>query len=308
MAISTTTPKGQDEPNILTMNLNMDTPAARRALHAGLLEAKTQAQAKARRLAAIGTPLLLAVIGVSFVHLWESVSVYKPEYVPALALPANIHYLTAGAFTLGIDAVAFYVIAAQNAAALAGAKPSRGQRWSTRFFLLLTFMLNAAFIIRHAPALPSSFVGFAMPALDFFNIVALPAFVPISIIAVERAAHVAETTKLKLLVETTVLNELLGNNKQQPINASGSINGLQPANEDKPANDTAPATGGRRQTYTLPDLRAGLFDQLTGREIVSRAELMQVVGCGESTIDKLIKQAVDAQMLQKLGNGNYKVL
>jgi hypothetical protein len=300
--------------DILKMHINMETPAAQRALHTGLLQAKTQAMKKASTLARAGTPLLLAVIGVSFVHLWESVSVYAPEYVPALTLPANVHYITAGAFTAAIDAVAFYVIAANNTASLAGAKENSG-RWAMRFFLLLTFVLNAAFIIRHAPSLPSSFTAAALPALDMFNVIALPAFVPAAIVAVERASHMAEATRLTLLVETTVLTELLANG-QSTGKASQSVSGRSTAfNRNETAVDTTTAKitdtveadrllGGRKSTATLEDLLTAIND----RDTINRSEAAELLDCGRTKVDELLGEAVEAGKLEKIGRGIYKVV
>lgn len=301
----------QPQPvDILHLDIDMSTPAARRALQAGLLEAKSQAMRKAARLGKAATPLLLGVIGVSFVHLWESVSVYKPEYVPALALPANVHYFTAGAFTLAIDAVAFYVIAAGDASTLAGAARDKSQRAALWFFLALTFVLNAAFIIRHAPALPAGFMALALPALDLFNVFALPAFVPFAIMAVERAAHSVEATRLRLLVETTALAELVQSGPK-PINASQSKKVPQPAATDQaragtaaqPDVGTAPAIGGRRQAFVLEDLAA----LVEGRETITRAEIIEGLGCSETTADKLLKQAREAGQLDRVGGGVYAV-
>lgn len=309
-------PNTQPQPvevDILQLDIDMTTPAARRALQAGLLEAKTQAMRKAARLGKAATPLLLGVIGVSFVHLWESVSVYKPEYVPALALPANVHYFTAGAFTLAIDAVAFYVIAAGDASTLAGAARDKSQRAALWFFLALTFVLNAAFIIRHAPALPAGFMAYALPALDLFNVFALPAFVPFAIMAVERAAHSVEATRLRLLVETTALAELVQSGLK-PINASQSKKGPQPtaahtspqggtAQPEQLDAGTAPAIGGRRQSFRLDDLGA----LLDGRDSITRAAIIEGLGCSETTADKLLRQAMEAGRVERVGGGVYAV-
>lgn len=308
---ATTTEPTADLHSILNAETNMETPAARRAMQSGLLEAKQQAMRRAARLAKVGSPLLIGVIAVSFVHLWESVSVYKPAGVPELPLPNEVHYITAAAFTLAIDAVAYYAVACSNAAQFAGARAAR--RWAVWFFLFLTFTLNAAFIIRHAPNLPEQFTAAALPTLDMLFVFALPAFVPAAIVAVERAAHLVEAARLKLLVETTALAEMVESGKRTE-KASGSNNGSsgkinrettdQPritATDDQSMVSTA---GGRRQTYQI----GALLDLLHDRETISRAELMESLDCGRTTADSLLTEAVDAGRLTKSGRGTYSVI
>lgn len=298
------TPEGEPMPDILAMNINMETVTAKHALNIGLLAAKQQAQHKATRLARFGTPLLLAVILVSFVHIWESVSVYKPGYVEDLVLAPWLHYTTAAAFTAAIDAVAFYVIACSNAAKLAGATEQIG-RWAMRFFLGLTYMLNAAFVIRHAPSLPSGFTAAALPFLDMFNVFALPAFIPVSIMAVEKAAHVAETAKLKLLIDTTVLQEMIASGKTTG-KALGSISGSSTAEREtltaSNQEPNTPAIGGRRSTATLEDL----LTAIDNRETISRSDAADLLDCGRTKVDELLGEAVEVGKLEKIGRGIYK--
>lgn len=314
MITKATTPAAPitDLHSILHTETNMDTPAARRAMQSGLLEAKQQAMRRAARLAKAGTPLLIGVIAVSFVHLWESVSVYKPAGVPELPLPNEIHYATAAAFTLAIDAVAYYAVACSNAAQFAGAHNRR--RWAVQFFLFLTFALNAAFVIRHAPNLPTGFSSTALTALDLLFVVALPAFVPAAIVAVERAAHLVEAARLKLLVETTALAELVESGKRTEkgtgrINGNGTetvtVNGtVQPQTGSETA-DTLPDAiqGGRRLTYQIGSLLALLND----RDTINRAEVMVELGCGRTTADSLLTEAVEMGRLTKAGRGSYTI-
>lgn len=285
-----------EQTDMLTMRIDTTSPAARKALQTGLLEAKNEAYNEARKLLRLGRPLLLAVIGVSFLHIFDTVSTYKPESVDALIVPAFLHHITEAALVLSIDAVLAYFIAATNVARLAGAKP---RTWAMWFFIVLTFALNMAYMVRYAPHIAEGFRSTALAGLDTFFVFALSAFVPAAILATEYASHLIKTARLKLLVETRALQEMTGGHK--PDNAAESNNGAKPVN-------VTPAIGGRRQTYSLPDVHSALAGELASRELVTRADLKAAIGCGDSTIDKLLKQATDVGSLEPTGNGTYRVL
>lgn len=178
---------------------------AQRAWHAGLLEAKQEAMTRAKRLERWGRPLLVAVIGVSFLHVWESIAAIKPAFVSELALSNEFYHAAAAAFTVAIDLAALYVVAAAQTVALAGAKKDR---WATWFFLLLTLLLNMAYITRHAPNLPAGVQEYMLPTLNIAFIILLPAFIPAAILAVEAATQRLIAARLKLLVEVRTLEQL----------------------------------------------------------------------------------------------------
>lgn len=187
---------------------DLDTPAARRAWRAGLLRAKTQAMHQAARLSHVGLPLLVVVMMVSIIHIWETISTFRPDHVDALALHPWFHYGSALALTVAIDAVALYVVAAGAAAAVAGEHQPHRQ-WATWFFLAATFFLNAAYIVRYAPSLPPVVQAWGLPMLDMLFMVLLPAFIPAAILAVKHAMQRCDVARLKLLVETTALAEMI---------------------------------------------------------------------------------------------------
>src|SRR5579859_2744926 len=82
----------------------LDTPAAQRALHMGLLHAKREAMRSAEQLIRWGRPLLIGIITVSFLHLWDTIAAIRPAFVAELRVPAWLYYATAAALTLAIDA------------------------------------------------------------------------------------------------------------------------------------------------------------------------------------------------------------
>jgi hypothetical protein len=179
-----------------------DIPTAQRARLLGLLEAEQAALHNATQLLGWGRPLLVAVIVVSFLHAWESVAAIRPAFVEPLLLPAAVYHVAAAAFTLAIDLVALYVIAAGQTVALAG---MRATRWGAAFFLGVTLLLNAAFIVRHAPSLPETWRMLLLPGLEASFVVLLPSFVMLAILAVEGATHQLVQARLTLLAETRAL-------------------------------------------------------------------------------------------------------
>lgn len=310
----------QDKPKGITsiadIELDLSTPTAKKALYVGLLEAKQEALKRVERLRFIGTPLLFGVIAVSFVHIWESISVFVPEGVEPLKLPGYVHHTTAGAFTLAIDAVAAYIAFSNATTHLANVnKDEKVRIW---FFYVLTFVLNAMFMVRHAPTLSADFKGAVLPVLDFAIVFILPAFIFMAMHAIEHAGRVLTDVQLQLKAEISVVSEMLGRGNV-PNNASQRQNGrapvvkvVSPQQPEQAARDAlpvpeqadGPAIGGRRRAYELPDLVGAILD----KDTFTRAEAIKLVGCGATTGDKLLTQAMEAGYVERLGQGTYKVI
>jgi hypothetical protein len=181
-------------------------PEASRARQQGLLAARRSALRSAEHLGLWGRPLLVGIIGVSFLHLWESIAAYQPEGVATLRLPDLAYHAAAAALTGAIDLAALYLVAA-NAVCVQAGQPER--RGALRFFLGLTFLLNGAYLVRHAPSLPAGVQAALLPALDLLFVVLLPAFIPIAIVALEGALQRLGAARLSLLEETTALRAML---------------------------------------------------------------------------------------------------
>jgi hypothetical protein len=180
----------------------LDSPAARQARAAGLLQVKRAAAQRAARLASWGRPLLVGVIVVSALHIFETLAGFRPVGVKAPEIAPQLYHLTAGALTLAIDLAALWLTAARGVLALAGV----ARRWyGLAFFLSLTALLNAAYMLRHAPDLDAAAV---LPALDGAFAVLLPLAVPVAIASVEGAAQQLEAARLALLVEAAALRPL----------------------------------------------------------------------------------------------------
>lgn len=189
-------------------------PDAARARQQGLLAARRSALRTAERLAVWGRPLLVGIIGVSFLHLWESIAAYQPEGVATLRLPDLAYHAAAAALTGAIDLAALYLVAA-NAVCVQAGQPER--RGALRFFLGLTFLLNGAYLVRHAPSLPTGVQAALLPALDLLFVGLLPAFIPIAIVALEGALQRLGAARLSLLEETTVLRAMLQGPPEYPL-------------------------------------------------------------------------------------------
>ncbi|KAB8142950.1 hypothetical protein F8S13_11955 [Chloroflexia bacterium SDU3-3] len=313
MSIIKTTPTTEAASGADLLQLDaalLETPAAKRALQVGLLQAKREALASAGVLARCGRPLLIAVIAVSFLHIWDTIALVKPTWVGELQLPAALYHATAGAFTLAIDAAAFYCVAASGTAALA-LGPQR-RRWGVGFFMLLTFLLNAAYVVRYAPALDAAIRTGVLPLLDVLFAFLLPAFIPVAVVSVEGAAQRVELARLRLLVETTALEELIQSpvklGGQKPQKASQSILGETArlsvgASVEALGEAVAGALSPGRPRYALADLVA----HLPIGERRTRHELQQALGCGESTLDRLLAEAVTAGQVERAGRGMYQV-
>lgn len=182
----------------------MESEGARRALHAGLLEAKRAALTSAARLERWGRPLLTLAIGVSFLHAWESVAAIHPSFVQELTLPTWLYHTAAAAFTLVIDLASLYLVASGQVVMLAGVRPHARSR---NFFLSVTLLLNMAFVVRNGPSVPDLIRANLLPLLDTSFVFLLPAVVMLAIVAIESAARQLKVVQLKLLAEVRMLEQ-----------------------------------------------------------------------------------------------------
>lgn len=294
--MATTTP-----PDLLALPDDLlATPAARRALQSGLLAAKRSALASAERLARAGWPLLIAIISVSFLHIWDVIALIRPEYVQELQLHHGLYHFTAAAQTLAIDAAALYCVAAAALAGHAGGGDTR--RWGIAFFLILTFALNAAYIVRHAPSIDPQLQAAVLPVLDLIFALTLPAFIPIAIVSVERGRAELERCRLLLLVETTALAALLD---QAVVDQPAALAAPQPESPVK-ALQSIP---GPVRSPGRPALELGeLLKQAPAGSTVTRAGVMELLDCGSSTADRLIAEGIDAGQLERIARGQYRRL
>lgn len=183
--------------------LNSD--AARRARWAGLRLAKQQAMRTAAVLSWLGLPLLIFILLVSGLHVWETIAGIRPAWVQEWRPHWAAYYIVAALFTVGIDLAALYLMAANNTLAFAG---MRREYRAVGCFLVATFLLNAAFVVRYASDLPVSLRDVALPVLDILFAIILPAFIPISLLAVEHARERLGAARLRLLVDVRTLEEL----------------------------------------------------------------------------------------------------
>jgi hypothetical protein len=165
------------------------------------------ALSQARQLIAWGRPLLIVIIAVSFLHLWDTIAAIRPQVVQELALPGWLYHATAAALTLAIDAAALFCLAARAVTSRAGERLRAN--WGLGFFLATTFLLNAAFVVRYAPALGTDIRAWVLPGLELLFAVLLPATIPIGLLAVEGALARLESARLRLLMEATALDALV---------------------------------------------------------------------------------------------------
>lgn len=309
MAI-TLRPQGEQAPAFTDVFSNFqleqnDSPASRRALMAGILGAKREAHDQAARLIRYGRPLLIAIIFISATHMIETIAGYKPATVGALHLWTALYHATAILFTLGIDLTALFLVAAGGAASLAGA-PRRP--WPVRFFLLTTFLLNAAYIVRYAPSLAQSIKDQILPYLDAVFVLLLPAAVVVAIPAIETARATLEAAKLKLSVDIVKIQTELEGGVKKPNNASQAEKTQMAATAaaddviDAETISGDPLEGRRPVRYTL----ATLSDAIEPGEQLTRKAIIERVGFSGATADRLIRQAVDGGLLQSSERGVYQ--
>lgn len=201
---------GETAPNSMTVfRLDaelMDRPEAQRARLHGVLLAKHEALRTARRLVRLAMPLIVAVLVVSFVHLWQEVSGIVPAYVQPLQLWGPVYHISNAALIISIDCVAVYLLASRKVLTYIGETRQGAAIW---FFYVLTALLNGVVIFAQMPGLPAWldwFEGAGRVVVAFM----LAVLVPLSIAAIERAHHVAEYARLMLIVDIQTLHGLIG--------------------------------------------------------------------------------------------------
>jgi hypothetical protein len=180
-------------------------PEGQKAYHAGLLRAKQEALYAARQLVQVGRPLFVAVLAVSFLHVFHTIAQIAPADIPAIQLPNWLYYLTAALLTLAIDAIALYCVSVKSVSAYAGNTQRQRLVW---FFYVLTALLNGMFFLAYLPGLPAWTDGVA----TIFRLVIailLTLLVPISIMAVETAHKTVDATRLALLIEVSTLQGIV---------------------------------------------------------------------------------------------------
>ena len=277
----------------------LETPAAKHAMLAGLLQAKRQAMRQAEGLLRIGRPLLVAVIFVSFLHVFETIAAIRPAFVEELQLPGWLYHLAAALLTLAIDLAALYVVSAHASAALVVGQTRRPAVW---FFLVTTFLLNAAYVVQFAPSLPGAFQQTILPWLNTSFVFLLPAFVPVAIFSIEGAVSRLDVARLRLLVETTALADLVSahNVSAHSISAQNASGSIMSRTE---AEDVSRTVAGRLTEYSLDDLL-----DVVASEQFSRAEAGQALGCSDATLTRLIKEGMGNGLIVREGRGVYRVV
>ncbi|NOK58217.1 MAG: hypothetical protein GFH27_549279n24 [Chloroflexi bacterium AL-W] len=240
MTITPYHPETSNQLDLLQIDLAMLTSThAQTALNRGRLKAKREALHNANRLVRWARPLLIAILVVSFVHLWEQIASIKPSSVPDLALHPWLYHGSSAMLTAAIDATALYLVATRATAAYAG---DRTRQYSVWFFYVLTAILNLSFVLRFAPELPTG-VAEVIPTLYLLMAILLGLLIPVSIAAVESARQRVEAARLALLVETEALTELV---QVAPVTATQdehtapTTQRLTPAESYQPAQFTTP--------------------------------------------------------------------
>ncbi len=184
----------------------LERPEAKLALVEGTLKAKHTALRMASVLTWTGWPLLFAVFGVSFVHIWHQVAQYKPANVPELPLPAWTFNAASGANTFLIDLLALFLVAAAGISIYVGKKPKVG--WAG-FYLVLTGLLNGSFYIANNQAGSNSFWVNVLPYANDAILGMFVLLIPVSIFAVERAIANVNEVRLPLMAEVKVYERIL---------------------------------------------------------------------------------------------------
>jgi hypothetical protein len=205
--------------------------------------------------------------------------------------------------TLAIDLAALYVVSANASAALVVGHTNKNATW---FFLITTFLLNAAYVVQYAPTLPGQFQQTVLPWLNISFVFLLPAFVPVAIFSIEGAVSRLDVARLQLLIETTALEEMLkgsAHNLSSAHNssaqkASESIMSRTETGEDV---STRVATG-RLTEYSLDDLLDVASEQFT------RAELGEALGCSDATLTRLIKEGLATGKIERESRGQYRMI
>lgn len=197
----------------------LNTPAARRARLAGLLEAKQEAHQNAAHLARWARPLAIAVVLTSGLHIWETLAAVAPARVEAMMLPAWAYHFSALLLVLMIDSSIVFLAAATSTAAYVG---HRHQTAALPLLYATTGLLNLAYLARYMPGMPSALRDPALALLAVVFVLLLAALVPVVLVAIERAAHTLQAAKLALGVEVATLKGLVaadtdrGHHEEQP--------------------------------------------------------------------------------------------
>lgn len=184
----------------------LERPEAKLALIEGALKAKRTALRMASVLAWTGWPLLFAVFGVSFVHIWHQVAQYKPANVPELPLPAWTFNAASGANTFLIDLLALFLVATAGISIYVGKKPKVG--WAG-FYLTLTGLLNGSFYIGNDQAGDGGVWASVLPYANDAILGMFVLLIPVSIFAVERAIANVNEVRLPLMAEVKVYERIL---------------------------------------------------------------------------------------------------
>ena len=315
----------------------LERPEAQVARQRGLLRAKADALRAAEGLVGWARPLLIGVLIVSFLHLWHQIARIAPEGVPALPLPAWTHWLSAALLTISVDATALYLVATRSAAQYAHL--GRQGAVSVWFFYLLTAALNSLFVLSYTPGLPIA-VQTITPVLSLLGALLLGLLVPVSIAALERARQVADVARLSLLVEVETLRgviEQASNTSTTPAHfaplsvmgdSESSSTDFQKFAAGSTTNDqaslavvdrrssvvqttnglsescTSPILGGKPTRFTLDTLLSALHNTDGPLRL---QELRTQLGCGESTIHRLLQEGLTAGTIIRTEPGTYQL-
>lgn len=288
-------------------------PAVQRSFQLGRLTVARNLKRQAHRITRLGIPLLIMVIFVSAAHIVETIAGYRPAWVGELTLPEQIYHGTAVALTLCIDLVALYLVVTQNVSRRCQVQMPT---WGIRFFMSLTFLLNAAFFIRYAPDLPETTKNTLLPPLNLGFVMLLPAMIPVSMHAIERARDCAESAALRMQMIVTALEEMTERGVvSNARNAMGRVPGtsatVQPVAEipaiatltvDDVVADTHPVTGGRHRQFTVTMLVNGMEHDT----LVTRGAITEQLGCSQSRTGELIQEAIENNLIRRVGHGSYQ--
>jgi hypothetical protein len=268
------------------------TPAAQRARLSGLLEAKAEAHRAAARLAQWARPLAVATTGVSGVHLWESLAAVKPGHVAALSLPDAVYHGSALALVAVIDGAIIFLSAAGNASAYAGyTQRSR----ALPLLYTITGGLNFAFLISYWPAMPVGLRAAVLPALAVVFPILLAVLIPALLVALERASHVLQATKLALGVEVATLRGLteepsVATEKLQPQSIASDRQQLPQASLTALPTATAAPITWAREVSLAPELIAGPNGEaLNGEPVAGNTEAARIYHCRHCQAEGLTK-------------------
>ncbi|KPV51633.1 hypothetical protein SE17_20095 [Kouleothrix aurantiaca] len=173
-------------------------PETERARLAGVLEAKREAYTAVEALKAWGGRLLILVLLTSAFHLFSVLS--------GVTLPEWVHVIGAVFQVVSIDATALFTTTTRGAVQLAGR--DTGKR-SIPYFLGLTAVLNAVFLLAHTPGLPTWAVSL-QPHVRSLAVALLMLFFPIAVAAVEHSRSVLNEARLLLLQDIRTAETVLG--------------------------------------------------------------------------------------------------